>query len=199
MFSFLLQADAFQLIGLPLLIFFARIIDVTLGTLRIIFLNKGMRLLAPVLGFFEILIWIVAMGQIMSHLNNWITYIAYAGGFAAGNFVGMLAEEKISVGINLIRIITKKEHKKLITSLRDAGYGSTSVDAQGEFGKVIIIFTVVQRKNIPDVLLIMKEHAPRAFYTIEDVRQIRSNSTLNYLPPPSYKTPFTLRSTRLSK
>jgi uncharacterized protein YebE (UPF0316 family) len=199
MISLLFEGELFQWVTLPILIFLGRIVDVTLGTLRIIFLNKGMRFLAPVLGFFEILIWIVAMGQIMNQLDNWITYIAYAGGFAAGNFVGMMVEEKLSVGINILRIITKKEHKKLISALRDAGYGSTSVDAQGEFGKVNILFTVVQRKNIRDVLLIMKEHAPKAFYTIEDVRQIRSNSTLNYLPPASYRTPFTLRSTRLSK
>ncbi len=199
MLSWLTEGEGFQLVVLPLIIFLGRIVDVTLGTLRIIFLNKGMRLLAPVLGFFEILIWIVAVSQIMNQANHWFMYVAYAAGFAAGNYAGMLAEEKISVGINIIRIITKRESRRLIAALRETGYGATSIDAQGEYGKVHVIFTVVRRKSIPDVLKLIKEKAPKAFYTIEDVRHIRDESTLNTIPPPSFRAPFHIRSVRLSK
>ena len=103
------QSDIHIYIILPLLIFLARICDVTLGTIRIIAVSKGLKRLAPFLGFFEVFIWILAISRIMQNLNNPICYIAYAGGFAAGNYVGMKVEEKVALGIILIRVITYKE------------------------------------------------------------------------------------------
>ncbi|MCF7794547.1 MAG: DUF5698 domain-containing protein [Candidatus Cloacimonetes bacterium] len=94
---------------LPILIFISRIFDVSLGTLRIIFVNKGMRYLAPIIGFFEVLIWLIVISQVMQNMNSPINYIAYAAGFATGNYVGILIEQKLAMGITLIRIITRKK------------------------------------------------------------------------------------------
>ena len=100
--------DLYTYLLLPLLIFCARIIDVSIGTLRIIFVSKGKRNIAPLLGFFEVLVWILAISEIMQNLNNWVCYVAYAAGFAAGNYVGMIIEEKLAIGILIIRIIIIK-------------------------------------------------------------------------------------------
>ena len=103
----------------------ARVIDVSLGTMRIIFVSKGNRVIAPFLGFFEVFIWIIAMGQIMSNLNNFACYFGYATGFALGNYVGLRLEEHLAMGNLLIRIISQKDGNVLIKNLSDNGYGAT--------------------------------------------------------------------------
>ncbi|RXE55402.1 hypothetical protein ABH15_11690 [Methanoculleus taiwanensis] len=162
--------EFFSLIILPLAIFFARICDVTFGTMRIIFISRGMKLLAPILGFIEVFIWIVAIGQIFQNVANPINYFAYAAGFAAGNYVGMVVEERLAVGLTLVRIISQRDATNLIDYLRGSGYGVTVIDAQGKQGPGKIIFTVIKRKNLPYVLDAIHQYNPKAFYAIEDVR-----------------------------
>jgi uncharacterized protein YebE (UPF0316 family) len=152
------------------MIFILRIADVSLGTLRIIFISKGYKLIAPVIGFFEILIWIFAISRIMENLDNWICYVAYAGGFATGNFVGMTLEERLAIGHELIRIITKKDADDLTVALKNKGYGITTIKATGINGEVGVIYIIVNRKKINDVVNIIKQHNPQALYTIEDIR-----------------------------
>lgn len=153
----------------PILIFFARIADVSIGTIRIIFVSRGMKYLAPALGFFEVLIWLLAIGHIMQNLNNPINYLAYASGFGMGNYVGILLEKKLAMGTVLIRIITRRDASELVQHLRQMGYVVTSVDAEGNEVPVKVIFTVVKRKDIPDIAPIIKRFNPNAYYTIEDV------------------------------
>jgi len=164
--------DIYSLVILPLLIFLARVCDVSIGTIRIIFVSKGMKYLAPVFGFFEIWIWLLAIGQIMQNLTNFYYYIFYAGGFATGNFVGIYIDEKLSFGTVGVRIITKREATGLIDALKKANYGVTVVAAEGSKGNVKIIFTVVNRQNIQDVIKIVKRYNPKAFYSIEDIRYV---------------------------
>jgi len=164
------DTDAFTFIGLPILIFLARICDVTIGTLRIIFVSKGKKLLAPLLGFFEVLIWLIAISKIMQNLDNVFCYITYAAGFATGNYIGMLVEEKLAIGVIVIRIITQKNASALINSLHSEGYGVTSIDAQGSKEKVHVIYSIVQRNDIEEVVDIIKKFNPKAFYSVEDVR-----------------------------
>jgi uncharacterized protein YebE (UPF0316 family) len=166
----LMQSDLFNFFLLPLLIFVARICDVTLGTLRIIFISKGKKYLAPILGFFEVLIWITTISRIMHNLDNWICYIAYAGGFAAGNYIGLLVEERIAMGVQMIRIVTQRDATSLIDSLNKQGYGATSIEAKGSKERVHVIYTVVKRENIRDVVGVIQEFNPKAFYSIEDIR-----------------------------
>ena len=93
--------EVWKWVILPLLIFCARITDVSIGTVRIVFIAKGMRLWAPVLGFFEVLIWLVAISQIIKNLTNPVTFVAFASGFAMGNYVGLLIEHKLAMGLAL--------------------------------------------------------------------------------------------------
>ena len=165
-----MDAWVFSSVLLPLFIFFARIADVTLGTMRIILVNRGMKYAAPALGFLEILIWLLAIGQIFSNVTNYVNYVAYASGFAAGNYIGILVEEKIAMGLAVVRIITQRDATSLIGTLRSSGYGVTVMDAQGMAGPGKVIFTVVRRKNVPDVVRKVHEISPKAFYSVEDVR-----------------------------
>jgi len=165
-----LNSEIFAWVILPILIFFARVIDVTFGTIRIIFISKGEKFLAPLFGFFEIIVWLFAIGQIMQNLTNLTYYFAYAGGFATGNFVGMYIEEKMAMGTLIIRIITNKDASELIEAIKIKNYGITIVDAHGATGDVKIIFTVIKRKNVGDVIGMIKQFNPKAFFSIEEVR-----------------------------
>lgn len=164
------ESEIFTFVLLPVLIFLARIFDVTFGTIRIIFIARGQKYLAPLIGFFEILIWLVAIGKVIQNLNNVFCYLAYAGGFAAGNFIGICIEEKLAMGTLVIQIITRKNASELIENLRTTGYGITSIPAEGTTGQVHIIYTVIKRSDLDNVVEIIKEFNPKAFYSIEDVR-----------------------------
>ena len=157
---------------LPLLIFMARICDVSIGTMRLIFVSKGYKFYAPVLGFFEVIIWIVVISQVMKHMNNFINLIAYGAGFATGNYVGMLIEEKLSLGTVIFRIIPKLDSTELIKYLKSQNYGVTVVDGEGSMGKVKVIFSIIDRQHIQSVVKMINHYNPHAFYSIEDVRSV---------------------------
>ncbi|MCU0472634.1 MAG: DUF2179 domain-containing protein [Bacteroidales bacterium] len=157
---------------MPLLIFLARICDVSIGTMRIIFVSKGKKYIAPILGFFEVLIWITAISKIMQNLDNYVNYIAYAAGFATGNYVGMIIEEKLAMGIQMIRVFAHQNGPDLVQSLNSSGFGATSVEAHGAKEKVHLIYTIVQRNELNKVLGIIDNFNPKAFYTIEDVKSV---------------------------
>lgn len=174
-FSLILHSRLFAIVGIPLLIFLARIADVSIGTMRVIFVSRGYKLFAAVCGFFEVLIWIIAITQIMKNLTNWTYYVAYAGGFATGNYIGIAIEEKIAIGHVLIRVVTKNPLSSLMKYLKREGYGVTVHDAEGLYGTVKILFTVVPRQQIEPVVDHIKELNPQAFYTIEDVRFVNDS------------------------
>lgn len=155
---------------LPIAIFFGRICDVTLGTLRIIFVSKGERKKAPLVGFFEVFIWVVIISQIFSNANDITAYLAYAGGYAAGNYVGILVENKIAFGFQLFRVYTKKDGNELTLLLNKKGFGSTLIKGKGAVSEVDIIETVVTRKAQQQVTGIIDNFDSNAFYLIEDIR-----------------------------
>lgn len=166
----IINSGTFSLIILPILIFLARIVDVTFGTIRIIFVSRGMKWLAPIFGFFEIMIWLFAIGQVFNNLTNITYYVAYAGGFACGNFVGIWIEEKMAIGTLVVRIITRKDGIQLIEFLKSDGFGVTTIDAEGATGKVKIIYTIIKLRDLQQVVNIIKRFNTRAFYSIEEVR-----------------------------
>ena len=170
----LLNSNVYAYLILPLLIFFARICDVTIGTIRIVFVSKGHKRVVPILGFFEVFIWIIAISQIMSNLNNFICYFAYAAGFATGNYVGLLVEERIAVGNLMIRVITSKDGDVLAKILNSHGFGATIVDAECSSGRVNIIYSLVHRTNINSALKLIKDFNSEIFYSIEDIRDVNS-------------------------
>jgi uncharacterized protein YebE (UPF0316 family) len=166
------SSGLFEWVILPLLIFSARICDVSLGTIRVIFISKGIKYLAPAIGFFEVIIWLLAIGQVMNNLTNVASYIAYGGGFAMGTFIGMLIEEKISLGLTSVRIITKEDPSQLVDCLRSRNYGVTIVDGEGATGQVKMVFSIIRRQDLSDVVDIIKKFNPGAFYSVEDVKSV---------------------------
>ncbi|MBP1674894.1 MAG: hypothetical protein H6Q24_1032 [Bacteroidetes bacterium] len=166
------STDLFTYVILPVLIFLARICDVSIGTMRIIFVSKGKKDIAPVLGFFEVLIWIIAISKIMQNLDNYINYVAYAAGFATGNFVGMIIEEKLAMGIQMIRIFTNEKGMELVRILNSNGYGATTVEAHGAKEQVNLVYSIVHRNELEKVLEIINDFNPRAFFTIEDIKAV---------------------------
>lgn len=166
--------DIFSLppILLTLVIFLARIVDVGLGTVRIMLVNRNMKIAAALLGFAEVMVWISITAQVLAQSNSGLHYFAYAGGFAMGNYIGIWVEEQLRIGSQLFRIITHKECGTLIRSLCDEGMKITQVDGQGGRGPVKIIFLVVKRKQLPHLIRLVEDFDPEAFYSIEDIKHV---------------------------
>lgn len=167
-----LQSDLFNWVLLPILIFLARMSDVTLATLRNIFLSKSVKYIVPFLGFFEVLIWLLAISQIMKNLHNPACFIAYAAGYSMGIFVGIKIEERLALGLQIMRIITDQDCEEMMAALTSHNFGITIMDAQGSKGPVKVILTVVKRKEIPMVRAILNQYKPNAFYSVEDIRNV---------------------------
>jgi len=157
-----------------ILIFLARVVDVSVGTFRIILVSRGYRSIAPFLGFIEVLIWITAIGQIFKNLNGFVSYIFYAAGFATGTFVGMKLESLVSIGFQSLRIITTEKVTALPLTLREEGFGITTVNGRGMKGEVMVIYTTVPRSRVKHILDIVEALEPNSFITIEDVRSFKS-------------------------
>jgi uncharacterized protein YebE (UPF0316 family) len=168
--SVFLNFDYYSWITLPVIIFFSRVCDVSLGTLRHVFISKGFRTIVPVLGFFEVLIWIIVVAQVMKNLNNVACYLAWASGFATGTYVGLYIEERLALGLQVIRIITNQNCDELIEALKQDNHGVTIVDAQGAVGPVKMIFTIIQRKNVQAVSKLISKYNPTAFYSVEEIK-----------------------------
>lgn len=166
----IMNSDIYTFVIIPLLIFLARIVDVSIGTIRVIFIAKGFRFWAPLLGFFEVLIWLAAINQIMNNLNNIYCYIAYAAGFATGTYVGIVLEDRLSVGKVMLRLVTRKNASAVFKCLKKSKYATTCVGADGPDGKVKSVSSVIDRQDVPYVLNVIKNVDPNAFYSIEDVR-----------------------------
>src|SRR6187431_771382 len=173
-----ISETVFSYLLLPMLIFFARIGDVSINTIRIIYVLGGRRWTATLLGFFESFIWLMAIRQIFEHLDNWICYVAYPAGFASGIFVGMIIEERIAYGKVIVRIITRKEINELIAHLNSQQFRYTHVNAEGPDGHENLVFTVLERERLNDLLLTLKEILPSAFYTVEKVNRAAESGTV---------------------
>lgn len=162
----------FVFVIVPLMIFCARVCDMSLDTIRVIFMSKGIKYLPAIVGFFEVIIWLIAIGQVMNNLTNVVCYIAYGAGFATGTIVGMAIEERLSLGLASVRIITREDPAGLIQYLRSHNYGVTSVDGEGGRGKVKLVFTIIKRQDLPHVVDIIKKFHPNAFYSVEEVKSV---------------------------
>lgn len=159
-----------SLIGGYLFIFCARICDVSLGTMRTIMVVRGHRLYAAIIGFFEVSIYIVALGKIFANLDNPLSIIVYASGYATGNYVGSMLEEKLAVGILTIQVITLKNPLELTELLRNQGYGVTVIEGQGREGTRYILQIIQARRCLPTLRKEVDKWDPDAFLTVFDAR-----------------------------
>ncbi len=168
-----LDSTLFTWVLLPLLIFFARIGDVSIGTMRIIMVGRGRKTYAAIMGFFEVSIWLLVARQVITNLPSVACFFAYAAGFATGNFVGMWIEERMASGAQIIRVITQDDAGVLMSELGKSGYGVTLIPGRGIRGSVNILFTIISRRDLKAALTVINNTAPGAFYTVEDVRMAR--------------------------
>lgn len=180
----------FDYLIMPLLIFCARVGDVSINTLRIMFMMNGKRLIAPILGFFEALIWLLAIGQIFQNIDNPMSYVAYASGFGMGTFVGMYFDEKLALGRVLVRVITPNPLPELIDYMKDRDFRFTNVGGEGRFGKVNLLFTVMKREKLKEYIGKVKSIDEKAFYTIESVRRVSEDDMNVMEDKPRFRSKF---------
>jgi uncharacterized protein YebE (UPF0316 family) len=168
----LISPELYAYVLLPLLIFLARVADVSMETIRVIYISRGIKFLAPIIAFFEIVIWLLAMEVVMSDLSNLANFFAFALGFATGTYVGLVIEEKLSIGMVILRIITtdEKSNTGIVSFLSSEQLGVTDIDAHGARGTVKIILSLVNRTDVPRITEFLHENFPHAFFSIEDVR-----------------------------
>lgn len=153
-----------------LFIFLARILDVSMGTVRTILLVKGNKKIAAAIGFFEVMIFILVLGNVVGNINKPILIIAYCGGFACGNIVGGKIEEMLSIGKVSAEVILKANVEEVIQKLRNEGFGVTIFEGMGLEGKSYMMNIILERKNIKKFRKIMREADSSAFITIFDIR-----------------------------
>lgn len=156
---------------IPLLIFAARVCDVSVGTMRVMLVVQGKRYAAACLGVVEVTIWVLAVREALLHLPNPFAIIAYAGGFATGTLIGMTIEDKLAFGYRAVRVINPEADTDLARTLREEGYRATKLTGYGRDGPVDVVFLVVRRRGVRELLQRLSEAAPRAFVTIERVEQ----------------------------
>jgi uncharacterized protein YebE (UPF0316 family) len=168
------MSEIYTFLIIPLLIFFSRIVDVTLGTVRIIMISRSNKLAASLLGFFEVIIWLVAISQVLQNLHGIVSYIAYGAGFAAGNYVGISLENRMALGMQAVQVITEENLKTLSMILREEGFGVTNLKASGQKGELDFLYVVTPRRRTTEVLNIVKEFDSNAFISVSDLRNVHA-------------------------
>jgi uncharacterized protein YebE (UPF0316 family) len=155
-----------------LFIFILRVLGVSLSTVRLLLMTRGRRLLSAVFGFFQTLVYAVAIGKVVQDLNNIPNLMSYCLGFSVGTLLGMWLEERIAVGFATIRVIFPGRNHQVVEAIRRAGHGATEAIAQGKEGTVGTVKAVVRRRDVETVYKIIRQYAPDAFITIEDTQKV---------------------------
>jgi uncharacterized protein YebE (UPF0316 family) len=155
------------------LIFCLRLVDVSLGTVRVIMIGRGQHKIAPVLGFVEVTIWVVAISQVITNLDNAINILAYSGGFAAGTLVGMWIEDKLPLGYVGISIVSTTKGQEIARKLRQADYGVTEMIGSGRSGIVDMITTIVPRRDVEEVFQLVNQTDPKSFIAVDDMKVVK--------------------------
>lgn len=157
--------------SLPLIIAL-RLVDVSLGTVRIIMLSRRYRLWPAVIGFVEVFTWLVAATMVFSNLNSPPRMLAYAGGFGLGTYLGTLLESWLAVGNTMMRIVSPSQSTQVDEALREAGFAVTVVNADGRDGEVRLAFTIIPRRRTREALNIVHDLDPAAFVTLQDIETV---------------------------
>jgi uncharacterized protein YebE (UPF0316 family) len=155
------------------LIFMLRVGDMALDTIRVLFVVRGKKLIVWILGFFQSLIFVIAISSVLTRLDNILNVLGYAMGFATGNLVGMLIEQRLAIGHILVTIISSNRGSLIAEKLRASGFAVTQIAGHGKDGTVFELHVSVLRKDVPNVETIVLEADPQAFVTAEDVRPVR--------------------------
>jgi uncharacterized protein YebE (UPF0316 family) len=171
--EFELPALTGEVIAGAAIIFVLRLIGVTLATLRVLIMMRGRKFLAATMGFFEVLVYVLAIGQVVNNLSNVWNLLGYGLGFSAGTLIGMSIEERLALGYATIRIVSRYTGQRMADAIRAAGYGATIDWGQGRDGTVGIVYATVRRREIDAIITLAEEVDNDAFVTVEDTRTIR--------------------------
>ena len=155
-----------------LVIFALRVLSVSMGTVRTLLTVRGLRLISAIMGFVEVLIFVLAISQVISDIGNVWNVLGYCGGFAVGTIVGMALEDRLAIGFAVVRIISTAKWPEIVQSLRSGGYGATKVMGEGKDGPLGIVYTVVRRKELKDVIQICEQLDQQAFITVEEAGRV---------------------------
>lgn len=151
----------------PLIIFGLRLVDVSLATVRMLMVVRGHRAVAPFIGFFEVMFWLIAAGTAIRHLQSPLHVVGYAGGFAAGNVLGLWIESRLALGLASVQVFTPAQDGRVAEALREEGLGATVFTGAGRGGPVQLIYSVVKRRSLGRALDVVNREAPDAFVMVE--------------------------------
>ncbi len=160
---------------LYIIIFCAKIVEVSISTIRLVYINKGERVKGAVLGFIEIMIWLVVVSSVLNNITaDPIKVFVYAASFSLGNYIGVTIESKIAVGLASIQVVVSDESGEILAEiLRDESYGVTLIDGRGrDDSKKTLLFIQLKRKKIPEAVRIIKQNAPDAYITVNDIKSM---------------------------
>ncbi|HSB90085.1 MAG TPA: DUF5698 domain-containing protein [Anaerolineales bacterium] len=157
---------------LPLVIFLLRVVDMSLDTLRVLFVVRGRRAAVWFLGFSQSLIWVTAITVVLAHLDNPWNVLGYAAGFASGTLLGMLIEDRLALGHGHVRVISTQQGPAVAQALRQAGHAVTELTGRGRDGAVSVLSTSVRRREIDPLLRLITSLDPAAFVTVEEIRPL---------------------------
>jgi uncharacterized protein YebE (UPF0316 family) len=171
--SFEFPPPSLSMVVAFLTIFVLRIVGVTLATVRLLVMMRGKKMLSASIGFFEVLVYVLAVGPVINNLSNVWNLLGYCLGFAIGTLVGMGLEERLALGYASVRIVSTCRGNALADAIRGAGYGATLEWGQGRDGAVAMVIATVRRKEVDAICALTDQVDPDAFVTIEETRTIR--------------------------
>ncbi len=161
-----------------LLIFLARVCDVTLSTVRMLLVVRGKRYPAAAIGLVEASIYITALGRVIKNMNDPWKVLAYGLGFASGTLIGSVVEERLALGHVSLEVVPPEENgQELLRAIRAAGYGVTALTGHGLKGEKMVLMVSAQRKSLPRLTAIIEEFAPNSFMTVLETRAVRGGIT----------------------
>ncbi len=157
--------------NLILFIFFARVIDMSLSTMRMILVFRGRRLEGAALGFIEVTVYITALSKIVGSIDNLANLMAYSSGFAAGTLVGGWIEEKLALGLLTVHIFPLPKYQgQMLEELRTAGFGVTVIRAEGLIGERTILETFIRRRDWGKLTGLVRQIDPETFVAALDTK-----------------------------
>lgn len=171
--TFELPPPSTEVLWAVLIIFVLRIVGVALATVRVLIMMRGKKLVAASIGFFEVSVHVLAIGQVVNNLSNVWNLMGYSLGFAVGTLVGMWLEERLALGYATVRIVSRYKGHAVASAIRDAGYGATVAWGQGRDGAVGLVTVTVRRREVDSVCGLADKVDPEAFVTVEEARTIR--------------------------
>lgn len=157
------------------IIFFAKIIEVSISTIRVVFIGKGERVKGAILGFVEIMIWLVVVSSVLNNITeDPIKMLIYAAAFSLGNYLGVTIESKIAVGLASIQVVVNEKSGDILADiLREQGYGVTIIEGKGKNESIKnLLFIQLKRKKIPEAVKLVKQHNPEAYITVNDIKSM---------------------------